>query len=50
MDVFMLKNCTSSTPDTRKQPYVYDGEWSLLLLFFFHKLKKDKKIKDKNKR
>ena len=34
MDVFMLKNCTTSAPDTRKQLYVY--EWSLL--FFFHKL------------
>ena len=34
MDVFMLKNCTTSTPDTRKQPYVY--EWSLI---FFHKLR-----------
>ena len=33
MDVFMLKNCTTPAPDTRKQPYVY--EWSLI---FFHKL------------
>ena len=33
MDVFMLKNCTTSAPDSRKQPYVY--EWSLI---FFHKL------------
>ena len=32
MDIFMLKNCTTSAPDTRKQPYVY--EWSLI---FFHK-------------
>ena len=23
MDIFMLKNCTTSTPNTRKQPYVY---------------------------
>ena len=33
MDVFMLKNCTTSAPDSRKQPYVY--EWCLI---FFHKL------------
>ena len=33
MDVFMLKNCDTFAPDTRKQPYVY--EWSLI---FFHKL------------
>ena len=33
VDVFMLKNCTTSSPYTRKQPYVY--EWSLI---FFHKL------------
>ena len=24
MDVFMLENCTSSAPDIRKQPYVYE--------------------------
>ena len=24
MDVFMLENCTSFTPDIRKQPYVYE--------------------------
>ena len=35
MDVLMLKNCTTSVLDTRKQPYMY--EWSLLF-FFFHKL------------
>ena len=23
MDIFMLKNCATSVPDTRKQPYVY---------------------------
>ena len=33
MDVFMLKNCTTPGPDTRKQPYVYEGS-----LIFFHKL------------
>ena len=33
MDVFMVKNCTTSAPDNRKQPYVY--EWSLI---FLHKL------------
>ena len=32
MSCFMLKNCTTFSPDTRKQPYVY--EWS----YFFHKL------------
>ena len=32
MDVFVLKNCNTSAPDTRKKPYVY--EWS----HFFHKL------------
>ena len=34
MDAFMLKNCTNSAPDTRKQPNMY--EWSLI---FFHKLR-----------
>ena len=28
MDVFMLKNSTTSAPDTREQPYVY--EWGLI--------------------
>ena len=31
---FMLKHCTTSAPNTRKQPYVY--QWSLI---FFHKLR-----------
>ena len=33
VDVFMLKNCTTSAPDTRKQPYVYKQSH-----IFFHKL------------
>ena len=28
---FLLRNCTTSTPDTRKQPYVYE----LSLINFF---------------
>ena len=32
MDIFMLKNCTTSAPDTREQPYAYES------YFFFHKL------------
>ena len=24
MDVFMLENCTTSAPDIRKQPFVYE--------------------------
>ena len=38
-DIFMLKNCTTSAPNTRKQTHVY--KWSYLfiyLLLFFHKL------------
>ena len=31
MDIFMLKNCTTSIPNTRKQLYVY--KWSLIYLF-----------------
>ena len=33
MDVFMLENCTTSTSDIRKQPYVYERS-----LFFSRKL------------
>ena len=35
MDIFMLKNCTTSVPNTRKQLYVY--KWSLIYLFFSQK-------------
>ena len=39
-DIFMLKNCTTSAPNTRKQTHVY--KWSYLfiylLILFFHKL------------
>ena len=30
MDVFMLENCTTSAPNIRKQPYMYERS-----LFFF---------------
>ena len=48
MDVFMLKNCTTSVSDTRKQPYVYEGG---LLFFFLHKLLfRDIKLSDLGRR
>ena len=47
MDVFYAQNCTTSAPDTRKQPYVY--KWSLL--FFFRKLLfRDIKLSDLGRR